>query len=59
MQQAKHSLSILARQQILVQNVVRSWVVAAAVISGYCWGYNRVADRRIADSKAPTEHEAK
>uniref|UniRef100_A0A0E0LG73 Uncharacterized protein n=1 Tax=Oryza punctata TaxID=4537 RepID=A0A0E0LG73_ORYPU len=34
--------SILARQQILVQNIVRSWVASAAAIAGYCWGYNRV-----------------
>ncbi|BAH93746.1 Os07g0111100 [Oryza sativa Japonica Group] len=49
--------SILARQQILVQNVLRSWVIAAAVLSGYCWGYNRVAKRPVAGSEPPTEDE--
>uniref|UniRef100_A0A0E0AF59 Uncharacterized protein n=1 Tax=Oryza glumipatula TaxID=40148 RepID=A0A0E0AF59_9ORYZ len=43
---------------ILVQNVLRSWVIAAAVISGYCWGYNRVITKRpVAGSEPPTEGE--
>uniref|UniRef100_A0A0D9WUT1 Uncharacterized protein n=1 Tax=Leersia perrieri TaxID=77586 RepID=A0A0D9WUT1_9ORYZ len=49
--------SILARQQILVQNVLRSWVVAAAVISGYCWGYNIVAQSSTVGPEPPKEHE--
>uniref|UniRef100_A0A0E0ITQ9 Uncharacterized protein n=1 Tax=Oryza nivara TaxID=4536 RepID=A0A0E0ITQ9_ORYNI len=44
--------------EILVQNVLRSWVIAAAVISGYCWGYNRVITKRpVAGSEPPTEGE--
>uniref|UniRef100_A0A0D3GLH0 pyruvate decarboxylase n=1 Tax=Oryza barthii TaxID=65489 RepID=A0A0D3GLH0_9ORYZ len=46
------------RQYILVQNVLRSWAIAAAVLSGYCWGYNRVAKRPVAGSEPPTEDEA-
>uniref|UniRef100_A0A0E0LG89 Uncharacterized protein n=1 Tax=Oryza punctata TaxID=4537 RepID=A0A0E0LG89_ORYPU len=51
--------SILARQQILVQNVLRLWVLAAAVILGYCWGYNKVAVCSCVGSEPPKEHEAK
>uniref|UniRef100_A0A0D9WUP4 Uncharacterized protein n=1 Tax=Leersia perrieri TaxID=77586 RepID=A0A0D9WUP4_9ORYZ len=42
---------------ILVQNVLRSWLVAAVVISGYCWGYNRVAQSSTASPEPPKEHE--
>uniref|UniRef100_A0A0E0D390 Uncharacterized protein n=1 Tax=Oryza meridionalis TaxID=40149 RepID=A0A0E0D390_9ORYZ len=51
--------SILARQEILVQNIVRSWVVAAAVLTGYSWGYNRAAESSTGGSETPKDHEGK
>uniref|UniRef100_A0A0E0LG84 Uncharacterized protein n=1 Tax=Oryza punctata TaxID=4537 RepID=A0A0E0LG84_ORYPU len=47
--------SILARQEVLVQNILRSWVVVAAVLTGYSWGYN--AESSTVGSETPKEHE--
>uniref|UniRef100_A0ACD5UP77 Uncharacterized protein n=1 Tax=Avena sativa TaxID=4498 RepID=A0ACD5UP77_AVESA len=37
--------SIRGCQQILFQSVLRSWVAAVTVVTGYIWGYSRVARR--------------
>ncbi|BAF20643.1 uncharacterized protein [Oryza sativa Japonica Group] len=51
--------SFLARQEILYQNVLRSWVVVAAVLTGYSWGYNKFAESSTVGSEPPKEHEGK
>uniref|UniRef100_A0A0E0LG87 Uncharacterized protein n=1 Tax=Oryza punctata TaxID=4537 RepID=A0A0E0LG87_ORYPU len=51
--------SFLARQEILCQSVARSWVVVAAVLTGYSWGYNRFAESSTVGSEPPKEHEGK